>query len=520
MDIYVKMGVPLMKKTSMAALLLAGMAVTVPALAAPSADGYDADAKYRSPALQEDVRVVNDAVGDYQKAKKIKSRQKKEVQPITLTCDDVQYQNGNGDFSAQGNVKLVQGTETILTTRVVGNLNTGDVWLKDGGTLEEPNNRMDAGWVHYNFNTETGEMKKVAGKNGKDYYYAPHAVMENGRIFIDEGGTSTRCPAKEHPSCLSISAKTITIVPNERIIAKDVKVFLHGKHVYSRDYWVSEFSGSGERILPRIGYKSKKQGAFIKINYENYIGSPKRKNPTQIYTEQAYYSRGGYKPAYGIRHDEHDFYVRFQDSWEFDTDNDVDKWLHKKMDWGFYLKPHRISRKLPLTYNASATHGLWKYETNSYQSWHTELAAYLNHDRIHLFGDKTYLDLTLGRRWVRESYTDEHSSTNLYEATLGHDISPKFSIWETYRREDKTSNLFEYGQPEMAKEWRTGAKWSPDEHNSLIVVNRFDGDKHQVYETSYTWEHRFCCWMLSVSYRDKNFDNSHRWDVKYNFLYW
>ena len=57
-------------------------------------------------------------------------------------------------FFAEGNVKIVQGDETILTTRAEGNMKTGDVWLKQGGTLQEPDTTMNGEWVHYNFNSE------------------------------------------------------------------------------------------------------------------------------------------------------------------------------------------------------------------------------------------------------------------------------------------------------------------------------------------------------------------------------
>ena len=47
---------------------------------------------------------------------------------------------------AEGNVKIVQGDETILTTRAEGNMKTGDVWLKQGGTLQEPDTTMNGEW--------------------------------------------------------------------------------------------------------------------------------------------------------------------------------------------------------------------------------------------------------------------------------------------------------------------------------------------------------------------------------------
>ena len=172
--------------------------------------------------------------------------------PLTITGDEAQYANGSGDFIVTGNVKMVQGTQTLYTTKAVGNAKTGDVWLLEGGTLVEPLNRMTGQWAHYNFNTETGEIRRLEGKSQKDFYRAPHAVIENGMIVIDEGGTTTRCPAVKHPPCLSVKAKTITIVPNKRIVARDVQVFLRGVHVYSRKTWINDFTQSTERTMPRL----------------------------------------------------------------------------------------------------------------------------------------------------------------------------------------------------------------------------------------------------------------------------
>ena len=42
---------------------------------------------------------------------------------------------------------------------------------------------------------------------------------------------------------------------------------------------------------------------------------------------------------------------------------------------------------------------------------------FLTHDRIYLFNSKnTFLDLTVGKKWVDESYTDETTNTMAYYA--------------------------------------------------------------------------------------------------------
>jgi hypothetical protein len=450
------------------------------------------------------------------KDKKAKKAAATQALPVTLTCDLADYDPETGDFSAEGHVKLVQGLETLLSTKAIGNVKTGDVWLKEGGTLIEPTNTMNGKWAHYNFNTKTGEIKKVGGKSNADFYTAEHATIYPDRIVMDQGGSSTRCPAVKHTPCLSYTAKNIVIYPGQKLIARDVKVYIKGRHVYSRDYYENTFSESTERMMPHIGYSSKANGWYVELFVEKNIGGDGK---TKVSTDQNYYSKAGYKPSYAISHDERNFSTRlyFLD-WDQD-DNDI--WLKKQMDWGLYYKPHHFIKNFPVSYNAYITHGLWQYEDSGVRSWHTEKVFALNHDRIHPFHSaKTSLDLGIGRKWVHESYTDENQTTNFYNATLGQQISPKWQIWTGYYRQDLTSSLFDYGQPDMAKEWRNGVRWQPDDRNWVTLVNRYDLGLSKVYDTSIRWDHRFCCWVLGMEYRKKNYDNSSTYYVTYNFLYW
>lgn len=94
------------------------------------------------------------------------------------------------------------------------------------------------------------------------------------------------------------------------------------------------------------------------------------------------------------------------------------------------------------------------------KSWHTEYGAFLNHDRIYLFNSKkTSLDLTIGKKWTRESADDSVESTNVYYATLAQKISPHWNTWVGYYREDFTTDVFTYDQPDMAKELRNGLQY-------------------------------------------------------------
>ena len=472
-----------------------------------------------------------------------KKNEKTDTQPLPLIIkgDDAQYSSESGDFIIEGNVRLKQGLTNVTSTKAVGNANTGDIWLLEGGTLQEPTNRVNARWAHYNFNKETGELLHLKGassanpRSGKfDYYEAPHGLIEHGMLIMDQGGMSTRCPAVKHHPCVSVKAKTITIIPNDRIIARGVQVFVKGKHVYSRDVWINELNKENKQIKPRIGWDNER-GWYASLEYSRPIGNPLLKNPTTFYMEQIFYTKSKYKPFYGITHDRRDFYVRVNSGYVYDSDNDeLDEgiWLHKKIDWGLFLKPHRIAKGLPLSIDGYITHGLWKYSNQNWESWHTEKAVFLRHDRFYpLGGKKLYMDLMVGRKWIHESLNNETTrrygnslNTNIYHGTLGYRFSNKWNIWTTYHNEHRTSYLFSKDQPSFVKDLSVGIAWNPDQHNAFTIINRRNLDSethtHGNYTTTFTWRHRFCCELLTVSYEKKHYNHENKWTVKFDFLSW
>lgn len=461
--------------------------------------------------------------------------------PLIIKGDDAQYSSESGDFIIEGNVRLKQGLTNVTSTKAVGNANTGDIWLLEGGTLQEPTNRVNARWAHYNFNKETGELLHLKGassanpRSGKfDYYEAPHGLIEHGMLIMDQGGMSTRCPAVKHHPCVSVKAKTITIIPNDRIIARGVQVFVKGKHVYSRDVWINELNKENKQMKPRIGWDNER-GWYASLEYSRPIGNPLLKNPTTFYMEQIFYTKSKYKPFYGITHDRRDFYVRVNSGYVYDSDNDeLDEgiWLQKKIDWGLFLKPHRIAKGLPLSIDGYITHGLWKYSNQNWESWHTEKAVFLRHDRFYpLGGKKLYMDLMVGRKWIHESLNNDTTrrygnslNTNIYHGTLGYRFSNKWNMWTTYHNEHRTSYLFSKDQPSFVKDLSMGIAWNPDKHNSFTIINRRNLDSethtHGNYTTTFTWRHRFCCELLTVSYEKKHYNHENKWTVKFDFLSW
>ena len=489
-----------MKKMLLAATLAASMCVPAYANYSNSGDGV-----YNAPEYDSAVsatRVVEPTEKEKNMDKPL---------PINFTGDKAEYDSVSGDFYLQGNVVITQGKEILKTTYAQGNMKTGDVWLEQGGTIIEPGSTLSGKWAYYNFNTKTGEIKEVHGTGDKDWYSAPHATIHPDKMVMDEGGTMSRCPAVNHVPCLSVTAKTFEIYPKQKMVAKNVKVYVKGKHIYSKDIWVRDLTETNKtRIVPRIGYDGSDNGAFIKIDAEWNFGEK-----TKLNVDLPYYTKADFKPMVELEHDERNFSLTYKTGWEEDDDD----WYKKQNNWKFEYKPHHFIDGLPLSYSGYFEYGLWKNDNTGRKSWHKEYAAFLHHDPIYLFGSKnTVLDLTVGKKWVHESYTDDTNATDLYYAVLSQKIASKWSTWVGWYREDITTTLFDIGQPDMDQELRNGLRYKADDKNIFTVVNRYDLDNSTQYETNYRWLHRFCCWALEFEYeKEHHGDHDDSFKVYYYF---
>ncbi len=469
--------------------------------------------RYESPDADSDTEETGSSRTSFRRKKKDENGK---PLPIILRGDHSEYDNDNGDFRVYGNVVITQGNQKLVTDHAAGNIKTGDIFIDDGANLMQPGSKMNGKWIHYNFNNEIGEIKDMRGRGGKDWFEAPHAIISDKMLFMDEGGISTRCPAVEHKPCVLIKAKTFEVYPNDKLIANDVQVYVKGVHVYSRDKWINDLNKNQDKIMPRIGWDGHTNGFYGELTIEKYFG-----NKTEFRGDLFQYSRKGYKPMYELRHDENDFRIAYKTGWE----EDDDVWYSKHSDWRFDWKKHRIANGLPLSYSAYAEYGLWKHEQRSYNSWHFESAFYINHDPIYLFNTKnTSLRLTVGRKWTHEGYTGELRTTNMYFSTFRQRFGTegKWSTWLGYYQQDYTSSLFGLYEPDMAKEVRNGIEYKSDERNTFSIINRFDSAKGAEYETVYKWQHRFCCWILEVLFEKEIHKKDHDGTLKvhYYFLNW
>ncbi|MEG1413321.1 MAG: OstA-like protein [Acidaminococcaceae bacterium] len=497
-----------MKKQAMILLTLLSMSVVTTAWAAPAYEGGKLSNRqgpsFADKEATKDTQVLA-AEADTKNKQAVKA-----VLPITLYGDEVNYHKADGSFSATGNVRMMQGGQVLLTSKVEGNMQTGDVYLNEGGQLLENFSDMHGEWVHYNFNTKNGELKKINGKSEEDFFKAPHGTIAAGVITLDEGASSTRCPAVVHDPCILFTADKIEIYPQDKMIAYDVKVYLKGKHIYSRDRIINKLDGSEDQsAIPRIGFESENG---MRLTYQDNRMLSKK---DVITSDLAYYSKAGWKPMFSYKHDERNFYFKLQTGNEEDSDNN---WIKKSKNVILAYKPHHIG-KLPVAYSLYFNRGLW--EDDNQTSWHTEYGVYLNHDRINLDQKHSlFLDLGVGYKRVHEEVGDTTESTMLYNASLGKQFDAKWSSWLSYYRQNITNNIFNYDQPDMGREVQVGVGYEFDKKNKVIFLTRYDEGERSLYEYNLRYIHKFCCFNFELEYRDIKFNGNKEWNIKYEIMNW
>lgn len=461
--------------------------------------------------VEEIITAEQDSAAPAKKADKKAKNGQKQVLPITLYGDRVLYHKDTGDFFAEGNVRILQGQQTLTTVKLEGNTQTGDVFLNAGGKLTDKGSQMTGEWLHYNFNNKTGEIKKISGVSGKDLFKAEHATITPDEIILDQGGSSTRCPAVIHDPCLLFTAGMVEIYPKEKIVFHDVKVYMKGKHIYSRDLIVNRLDDKEtQSFAPKIGY-SDSDGFRIKMHYEHNFSEK-----FSAVGDFDYYDKSGYRPMYGLHYEDKPFYAKVQNGWDEDSD---DNWIKKQSDITVGIKGQRVGEGIPLTYSLYYNHGLWK--DDGIKSWHTEYGVFFKHDRIYFDGDNSlFLDLGVGAKKKKESYNGSSTDTMTYKASLGKKFDERWNTWTSYYWEKSEEDLFAYNKPDMEEELQNGVTYKFDDKNSLTFVNRYDLGNSSLYEQDWRYTHNFCCWQIEIEYRDKKFEGDKSWHIKYDLFRW
>lgn len=421
--------------------------------------------------------------------------------PTIIEADQIYFSNQSGDMFANGNVKITQNQDTILTDHMRGNQQKTTVWVDGSATLLQPDTQLTGNNITYNYGAKTGVFFQAngtvtkyavpsvglmpgSGKAKKEFFTGQKVELQPGYLVASEA-TFTGCEL-ETPE-YHISADKVEIWPGEKMVAYNAKFWLGDMVLYSQDRYEQSLKEEGSPF-PSVGY-DRDDGAYIRqtLNY------PIADN-VKAYANLAYYTKAKFKPNYGVKWDKSDYYFKVEAGDFRDSDS---VWIEKKPEFELGIPKRRIGT-LPLSYNFTATYGKWTEDDKT--SWHQDYELYFTHDAIPLDKDKT-LNLYLGSgvEHIRESYDGSVNTSWKFDSTLGKTWSPKLYTYVGYHYVQSQSSVFNYDAADVSTELAAGLSYAMDKKNTLSYGLSYDLDAQKAYSHTYGWNYNLHCWSINTT---------------------
>lgn len=435
---------------------------------------------------------VNDK--DKQQSKKSqqndKSKKKPEGRsnaPIVIEADKLSFSDLSGDMFAQGNVRVQQNRDYILTDAMRGNAKKTEVWIDGTATMVQPLEKvkMVGTSTYYNYTTHLGNMKDIQGMVG-DERLTGHSLEFYPEKMVGHDATMTRCPAKVPD--YHVSAEKVEIWPGEKLIAYNAKFWIKNTVIYSTAKYQKSLDPNSQSEFPRVGYTSE-DGFYI----QQYFEYPLTDN-VAAFTDLGYFSKRGFKPTGGLVQRTQNYTLTLTQGDYRDSDS---HWVTKEPELRFEYNTKRIG-ETPFSYTFTAIYGKWTDEVKS--SWHQDYTLYFSRDGIQLNENLLWTN-GFGLEWVHESYDNSSQNIFKYNTALYQRLSPKLTIYGGYNYTKNNQSLFSYNSTTLGRELVAGFTYKLDRMNTIAYTMNYDITNSRLDKRSYTWYRNLHCWKLAISYK-------------------
>jgi len=408
--------------------------------------------------------------------------------PVVIEADKLYYSEQTGDYTAQGQVHITKDRDQVLSEKISGNSQKGEVNAEGSATLLQPGVSLTGSNIRYNYQSRTGDMDAVTGAIETIFVGGKTVSVIDGKVTVHDG-TITGCPA-EKPHYY-VGADRVEIWPGEKLIAYNAKIVIGNLTLFSLPKLEKSLKDeTNTTLLPRIGYDSD-DGLMIGQYLAYPIG-----NQTTVYTDLRYFTKRGFEPQFGMTAQGKGYTV---DAFHGSEKNDDDEWIKKEQQFSLGLKPQRIGRS-PMTLQVSASAGKWTEEAVS--GWRRGYAAYLASDPLKL-SNTLSLKLGTGYENVYYGYNRTNNDILRFDADLNLEAK-RTEAWLGYSYRHQTNqSVYAYDRIDIPRELRAGFLYQIDAKNKLGVGIKYDMDRSRADELEYTWRHNIHCFDADISYDTK-----------------
>lgn len=201
------------------------------------------------------------------------SYSQEEANRIEVNGDEVEYFPKEKKVVGVGNISIDYGDVRLTSDKIIVHTDTKDVEAEGKVILKNPTTEIRGEKIRYNFETKKGEILKARVKSAEWHGGGERVDILSENNYRISGGYITSCDLdKPH---YKISAKNVTVYPDDKVVAKDVTLKIGNMPVA----FLPRYNYSLETDWPTIDVipgKRGKWGVFALSSYRYEINKDNR----------------------------------------------------------------------------------------------------------------------------------------------------------------------------------------------------------------------------------------------------
>lgn len=433
--------------------------------------------------------------------------------PVAFEGDDLTYNTLTGEFTAKGNVDIIQlEGYRFQSPSISGNVETQDVRVSGKAHLmqvrpDAPRVTLDGYNTVYNYGTKEGTMERAKGKVG-EYYVSGKRFEFYPDHIVAYDAYQTKCGAKSPD--YRVSAKRMEIWPEQIVRMYDVKLMIGDAVVGSRKYMERKLEEGDENYFPRFGYNSA-SGAYVEDTFKIPVFNPHYNFIVNAHIETKKGVRSSSEFVYGNRM----IAVRALYGYYYDSDG---RWIKKEPSFDVLFRKHLDNS--PITYSLEYEIGRWSYEDRA--STHQEIAFNVAHDPIDL-GKNYTLFLAVGYKITKDKVKrpiegDLDVRGLNYNIRLLKEFNDRIATYVGFEYSKNTSqnSLYEFDTDAYSNRFSTGISYRLTDKDRLVIGLKFDTKSGNLADADYYWYRDLHCSTAVIRWRQKR----HKVEARWQFTPW
>lgn len=426
--------------------------------------------------------------------------------PTRIDANHMKYYDTTGYVTADGNVVIRRGNQTVTTELVTGNTKTGAYEIKSGYTLRETGQApKEVEGQALAYQMETGNMTSQSAHGYVEpYYFKAHQIRyTDGVGYIQDGWiTSKHAMAFTHTPDYHIRGEYIEVHPNDKMIIQRPSFWIKNTKILSLPKYTISLRNDKKgtinvfSLIPVPAYNSNGFSLHGRLTYP--LGTR-----GETYIDYTWSTRNGLVPAIGYRHYMPWGMASVSYSKEENTFWDHSVWVTKRPELAIDTHTYHIGRT-PMTVRGSASIGYWS-EGDVKGSHHKEHIE-LSHDAI------TWAHGKYSCRFYGGYQHDAYGATRTvrrmpyWGVKQTSHITDKWQVWAAYEHRYVTKNEispYPFDRIEIPQNIVVGTSYQLTRLDRMSLNTQTDAQTGKMVYRDWTWERDLHSLKAFVTYREK-----------------